>query len=127
MAKLKGDISARFKMHDLGELKYILGIHVVRERSRRTITLHQSQYADSVLQQYGYGDSNSVATPMAANVKLSVDMSPTSQADILFMQDKDYRGVVGSLMYLMICTRPDLAYLVQQLSQFLTNPGAKHW
>ncbi|KAF0751265.1 hypothetical protein AaE_006445 [Aphanomyces astaci] len=43
------------------------------------------------------------------------------------MVDKLYRSVVGSIMNLMISTRPDLAYVVQQLSQFLTNPSPAHW
>jgi hypothetical protein len=127
MATIKSDLASRFKMHDLGELTFILGIRITRDRSRRTLTMSQSQYASTVLRRFGHSASNPVATPMAPRQKLCDAMRPSSEADRLFMLDKDYRAVVGSLMYLMIGTRPDLAYLVQQLSQFLSDPGPDHW
>ncbi|KAF0758332.1 hypothetical protein AaE_003971 [Aphanomyces astaci] len=66
-------------------------------------------------------------TPMEVNLKLSESMCPQDKTERTYMVDKPYRSVVGSIMYLMISTRPDLAYVVQQLSQFLTNPGPAHW
>jgi hypothetical protein len=127
MGSIKADFSTRFSMHDLGELKSILGFHIIRDRAAKTITLHQSQYATAVVQRFGYGDCNPVPTPVMANLKLSTSMCALSLDDIHYMKDKPYRSVVGSLMYLMTGTRPDLAYLVQQLSQFLNNPGPEHW
>ena len=122
---IKDDLKSRFKMHDLGELKFILGLHIVRDRSRRTLTMHQSQYASVVLQRFGMTSSNGVGTPMECNLKLSESMCPSTDDERTYMADKPYRAVVGSLMYLMISTRPDLAYVVQQLSQFADYPRAQ--
>lgn len=143
---MKQRLSSRFRMHDLGELRFLLGIHVVRDRTRRTITLHQQQYATRVLKRYGYDMCNPHPTPTSGTLKLSSNTStPTPKRKPLTGKAKffskrkerpispssrdklpDYAGVVGSLMYLMVCTRPDLSYLVQQLSQFLSNPGPDH-
>ncbi|KAF0718004.1 hypothetical protein AaE_010737 [Aphanomyces astaci] len=65
-------------------------------------------------------------TPMEVNLKLSESMCPQDETELTYMVDKPYRFVVASITYLMISTRPDLAY-TQQLSQFLTNPGPTHW
>ncbi|KAF0761984.1 hypothetical protein AaE_003363 [Aphanomyces astaci] len=62
-----------------------------------------------------------------AGASVSESLCPQNDAERLSMVDKPYRSVVDSIMYLMISTRPDLAYVVQQLSQFLTNPGPVHW
>jgi hypothetical protein len=127
MTSIKADLSSRFKMTDLGPLKFILGLHIARDRSARTLTMHQSQYASSIIKKYGMQDSNPMPTPMELNTKLSESMSPQTDEERKAMLAFPYRSVVGSLMYLMISTRPDLAFVVQQLSQFLANAGLKHW
>jgi hypothetical protein len=127
IATIKDGLSARFKMHDLGPLTFILGFHILRDRTQRTLTMHQSQYATSILKRFSMENSKPVGTPMECNLKLSESMCPQNDAEREFMKQHSYRSVVGSIMYLMISTRPDLAYVVQQLSQFLTNPGPGHW
>ncbi|KAF0711079.1 hypothetical protein AaE_012274, partial [Aphanomyces astaci] len=129
MRTIKHGLSSRFRMHDLGALTFILGFHIVRDRSARTLTMHQSQYAKftSILKRFSMENSKPAPTPMEYNLKLSESMCPQNDAERQSMVDKPYRSVVGSIMYLMISTRPDLAYVVQQLSQFLSNPGPAHW
>ena len=68
-----------------------------------------------------------MATPTDRNIKLSDAMCPIAQADIDTMKDIPYREAVGSFMYLVVGTRPDFAYFIRGVSQFLTNPGEDHW
>jgi hypothetical protein len=64
---------------------------------------------------------------MDPGVKLSTSMSPSSLDDLAFMKDKPYISAVGFLLYLAICTRPDISYAVGVLSRFTSNPGPAHW
>jgi hypothetical protein len=70
---------------------------------------------------------NSVASPFNPGTTLSASQCASTPDDISFMADKPYRSAVGSFMYLAMGTRPDLAYSLQQLSQFLHCPGPAHW
>jgi len=68
-----------------------------------------------------------VSTPFAGHFKLSMRQSPISEKQKVEMKNVPYSSAVGSLMYAMICTRPDIAYVVGVVSRFLTNPGKEHW
>lgn len=68
-----------------------------------------------------------IRTPMDSAQKLSKEQCPRTAAERAEMDAKPYQQVVGSLMYAMVATRPDLAYSVGQLCQFMQNPGIEHW
>ncbi|GMF23605.1 unnamed protein product [Phytophthora fragariaefolia] len=68
-----------------------------------------------------------IATPAERNVKLSVSGQPNSEAEKDAMKDIPYREAVGSIMYLMVGTRPDMAFYMREVSHFLANPGMGHW
>ena len=68
-----------------------------------------------------------VSTPLATHFKMSFKQSPSNEDDKLYMQWVPYAYVVGSLMYAMVCTRPDIAHVVGTVSRFLSNPGREHW
>ena len=72
-------------------------------------------------------NAKAVSTPLAAHFKLSVNQSPSNEAEKLDMQRVPYASAVGSLMYAMVCTRPDIAHAVGTVSRFLSNPGREHW
>ena len=65
-------------------------------------------------------------TPLEEGLKLTSEMSPQTQEEFCNMENVPYRQAVGSLMYLMVSTRPDLAAAVQQVSRFGANPGELH-
>ena len=64
---------------------------------------------------------------MKANVKLSRDMFPQTLEENQIMAKKSYRRVVGCLIYTMLCTRLDIAFVVGTVSQYLEDAGVKHW
>lgn len=124
-SRFKELISQCFTMEDLGECSYFLGMRLVRNRASKTITLHQDKYIESILEEYGMNDCRPTKTPMVPNTHLV----PASPEDILAFEStgENYRRAVGLLNYLVLCTRPDLALVASQLSQFLEHPGMEHW
>ncbi|RAW21199.1 hypothetical protein PC110_g22358 [Phytophthora cactorum] len=114
-------------MSDLGEAQYLLGWSITRNRKNRSIFIHQEKYATKVLDRFSHLDSHPVGTPTDGSLKLTQDMCPQIEADKAEMKAIPYREAVGSFMYLMMGTRPDLAYFLREVSQFLANPGQAHW
>ncbi|XP_075515551.1 secreted RxLR effector protein 161-like [Primulina tabacum] len=68
-----------------------------------------------------------VITPIGAHIKLSAVQSPVTEDGINEMKIIPYANAVGSIMYGMVCTRPDLAYASSLVSRFMSNPGPEHW
>ena len=68
-----------------------------------------------------------VHTPMAKGDKFSLKQYPKNEFEHKKMQKIPYASAVGSLMYVQVCTRPDLAYIVGMLGRYLSNPGMDHW
>ena len=117
---VKFELNKRFEMTDLGEARWILGMEVKRDRKKRTLNISQRQYVMDILERHGMADCRSVSTPMVPNLSLMKLSAPE-------MDVTTYQSAVGSLMYAMIGTRPDLAHAVGVLSQFAANPGTEHW
>ena len=64
-----------------------------------------------------------ISTPLASHFKLSSSQCPVTEQERLEMSNIPYCNVVGTIMYLMICTRPDLGYAMSMISRFMSNPG----
>ena len=126
IAKLKSAFHERFQMTDLGPLTGILGWEIIRNRSCGSMIIHQSKYASEVVARFGNNVPHAT-TPMAPHSKLSKSQCPTDEVGKAAMQSRPYRSLIGSLMYLAMGTRPDIVYSLQQLSQYLANPGPTHW
>ena len=120
-------LSAEFKMEDFGEASVVLKIRIRRDKERGILTLDQSKYAASVLQRFGMQDCKGVSIPLSHGTYFSVGQSPDGDEEKEQMSAIPYRQAVGSLMYLMVSTRPDIAAAVQVLSRFGSNPGPAHW
>ena len=118
---MKSQLSVKFKMTDLGLARQFLGIQIERNCQACTIRIHQKPYAESVLKRFGMEACNGVSTPMDPNVQLVASDFDASPQDRL-----DYQQAVGSIMYVMLGTRPDLAHSISTLSKFCTNPSPDH-
>ncbi|KAH7852964.1 hypothetical protein Vadar_031538 [Vaccinium darrowii] len=127
--RLKVQLNKEFEMKDLGEARKILGMEIQRDRVKGTIHLTQQQYLKKVLERFGVGKGNSkpVSVPLAPHFKLSASLSPSSEEERKYMTNVPYASLVGSLMYAMVCTRPDLAQAVSMVSRYMHDPGKVHW
>lgn len=120
-------LGSEFEMKDMGPAKKILGMEITRHRRRGVLFLSQCDYLRKVVAKFGMSEAKAVHTPSAAHFKLSVRMSPKTEKDKASMERVPYASAVGSLMYAMVCTRPDLAYAASLVSRFMANPGREHW
>jgi Reverse transcriptase (RNA-dependent DNA polymerase) len=118
---LKAQLNEEYEMKDLGELKYFLGIQVHRDRERKIIHLSQPGYNRTILERYGMQNSKPANTPLSSGARLT----KATTADAL-TDRKEYQSMVGSIMYGMLATRPDLAQCIQQISQFSQTPTRAH-
>jgi hypothetical protein len=124
---MKEDIADNFEITDLGEVRYLLKWDISRDRKLRKLQIGQQKYCEEVLRRFGMEDCNPVSTPMEPGSDISMKDCPTKEEDIQEMKKYPYREVLGSLMYLMVSTRPDLAHAVGMLGRYANNPGKRHW
>ncbi|KAE8663055.1 Histone-lysine N-methyltransferase SUVR4 [Hibiscus syriacus] len=125
--ELKAQLARKFEMKDLGSTNKILGIQIHRDRSNRKIWLSQKNYLKKILSRFNIQDCKSIFTHLPINFKLSSSMSPSSEEEMMKMFRVLYASVVGSLMFAMICARPNIAQAVGVVSRYMTNPGKEHW
>ena len=127
LSEVKVWLAKQFDMKDLGEAAYILGIQIFRDRKNRTLSLSQASYIDKVMDRFSMQDCKRGQTPFRHGVSLSKDQSPKTAQEIEDMRKIPYASAVGSLMYAMLCTRPDICFAVGVVSRFQSNPGPEHW
>ncbi|KAA0040136.1 retrovirus-related Pol polyprotein from transposon TNT 1-94 [Cucumis melo var. makuwa] len=125
--EIKEQLKNEFEMKDLGSAKRILGMEITRQRSRRELFLSQKQYTKKVLAKFNMANANEVSTSMGQQFKLSAKESSKESTERQAMSNVPYSNATGSLMYLMVCTRPDLAYNSSLFSRYMGNPGRNHW
>src|SRR5579859_3800899 len=119
---VKRALAEKFNMKDVGELTFFLGIQVNRDRADKTIMIREDGYVNMILKKFQMLDAKPASIPIPHGVKLiKLDEQEESTID-----DKIYQSKVGSLMYAMLCTHPDLAYTVSQISQFNNHPSEEH-
>ena len=114
---LKASLSSKFEMKDLGTAKQILGMRISRDKSAGTLNLSQEQYVEKVLARFRVNDAKPKTTPLANHIKLSKEQSPKTAQEREHMALVPYTSAVGSLMYVMVCTRPDIAHAVGVVSR----------
>ncbi|KAF3676984.1 Retrovirus-related Pol polyprotein from transposon TNT 1-94 [Capsicum annuum] len=124
---LKASLSSEFEMKDLGAAKQILGMRISRDRSAGTLNLSQEQYVEKVLTRFRIINAKPRTTPLVNHIKLSKEQSPKTTQEQEHIALVLYASAVGSLMYAMVCTRPDIAHTVVVVSRYMANPGKKHW
>ncbi|WOH01606.1 hypothetical protein DCAR_0520990 [Daucus carota subsp. sativus] len=124
---LKKDLSKFFDMKDLGPAQQILGMKIIRDRKARKLFLSQKEYVERVIKRFNMKNAKPVGTPLSNHFKLSKKSCPSTEKEKKMMKDVPYSSAVGSLMYAMVCTRPDIAHAVGVVSRYLSNPGREHW
>ena len=124
--EIEETLKKEFLVKCLGELEHYVGIVVEREikDGRDTITIHQKPYNERVAKEYGPNFKMKATVP-APDYRLSKEDCPVTDEEKAKISYK-YINATGSLLYSVICTRPDLNFATMQLARFNSNPGAKH-
>lgn len=119
--KLKGHLSVKFEVKDLGAVKYCLGLEFTR--SKNIIAISQRGYILEILERFGMSECKPVTTPLEPGFKLFGERGGTDEHEAKV----PYRELIGALSYLSVGTRPDIAHTVSYLGQFNDCHGEVHW
>ena len=117
---IKSSLANRFHMKDFGKISNFLGMEF--EVNSQSIKIHQSQYVAKILERFKMSNCNPKSIPCDLSVaKLDLNTESPELED-----PRLYREIVGSLIYLMTCTRADICYVISILSQFMSKPTMAH-
>ena len=119
----KRKFKTQFKMVDNGDVHYVLGMQINRDRSNKILTISHPNYLSNVLKRFKMENSKPVATPLEAGKKFQ----KTTDEDQMFHDISLYQQAIGCLTYAATTTRPDIAAAISALSQYMSNPSVDHW
>lgn len=117
----KKKLLTTFDGRDLGPATFFLGMDIKQDRQARTITLGQSRLTTDLLDKYGMTECKPLSVPLSASTKL------TKEGEPLDTVTHGYSQLIGSLMYLSVCTRPDISQAVGALARYMAAPTVAHW
>ena len=109
-------------MKDLGDANTFLGIEIIRDRPNRSITLTQRGYVSKILTRFGKKITNNHKPLLPITTRLEPNPDQASAEST-----SEYQQQIGSIMYAMTKTRPDLAYPISLLARFMSNPAPQHF
>lgn len=115
---IKHMLSSNFHMKDLGPVRYFLGLEI--DRTDAGFFISQQKYVKDLLQEYGMSQAKHLSLPLDSHLKLTETKGDPLPNPVI------YQRLLGKLIYLTI-TRPDMAYSVQLLSQFMHKPTTVHF
>jgi hypothetical protein len=120
--EIKSALSSRYRMTDMGKLSWYLGIQVLQ--TNESILLSQSNYTEATLERFEMQNCKPTSTPMFNQDLHRTETKAESENNV---HELKYRSLIGCLMYLSVCTRPDITYAVNKLARFVSNPSQEHW
>ena len=120
--EFKAQIASVYKFSDIGEITQFLGLRILRDRKTRTISIDQQHYIEKIIERFDFERAHPKHTPMTSSSKLVA--SPRTAPDPTLQ--KRYQSMVGSLMYAMLGSRPDICFTVNKLAQYGLNPDEEH-
>ncbi|KAL2243462.1 UNVERIFIED_CONTAM: Retrovirus-related Pol polyprotein from transposon TNT 1-94 [Sesamum indicum] len=124
---LQKDLGKTFEMKNLDDAKRILGMDITRDRNESKILLNQRTYILSILKKISMENSKPVSVPLVVHFQLCRDQSPKNDFEKEKMSKVPYSNVIGSIMFLMVCSQPDIIYAISCLNRYMSNPGPPHW
>lgn len=120
--EIKTSLSNSFKMKDMGKAQGCIGIRITQTNDG--VELDQSKYINEILARFNMNDAKPISTPSDPGQKLSIEMITEDDSK---NHDIPYQEAVGSLLYVAQCTRPDIAFAINDVSRFNSNFGNAHW
>ncbi|GJW18660.1 retrotransposon protein, putative, ty1-copia subclass [Tanacetum coccineum] len=127
LQSVKDCLGRCFSMKDLGEATFILGIKIYKDRSKQLIGLSQNAYMDKILKRYKMDNSKRGYIPMQERLDLNKSQGAQNPKEVNRLKNVPYASEVGSIMYVVRCTRPDVAFAQNRTCRFQQNLGELHW
>ena len=121
LSDTKNKILTAFDARDMGDATCFLGIDIHRDRNARKITLTQHRLINDLLRKNGLEECKPLLTPLSTATKLTKDGEPLDTSVY------GYSQLIGSLMYISVCTRPDISQAVGALARYMATPTVTHW
>jgi hypothetical protein len=129
IAWFETELDKRFSMTHVDDVKMFVGIEVDRDRENGTLELKQTTYIDKILEHHGMQDAHDKHTPMQENTKVSREDCCKGNPELI-KQYEDmgclYPSGAAEILYLALCTRPDMAFVAKELCKVMSDPGPKH-
>ncbi|GJY64508.1 retrotransposon protein, putative, ty1-copia subclass [Tanacetum coccineum] len=123
LQEVKSWLCKCFSMKDLGKAAYILGIKIIHDRSKRLIALSQCGYLDKILKKFRMENSKKGYTPIMEKPDYIKSKGAKTPSEVQRMQRVPYASAIGSIIYAVRCTRPDVAFAQNLCSRFQQNPA----
>ena len=120
-------LSSQFNMKELGEAGHILRIKLLRDCKNRMLGLLQATYIGNILARFSMQDSKKGFLPFRHGITLSKYQCPKTPDEIEKMKAIPYSSIVGSLIYAMLCTKPNICFIVGMVSRYQSNLGQEQW
>ena len=127
VTRFKNDLKRFYDISDLGEIHWVLGIEIKRDRMARTISLSQRTYIDTILEEFKLKDAAPLTVPAEPGAILGKHQCPESTREKEDMANVPYARGVGKVMYYYVATGPQIGYITRVLAQFMANPDRPHW
>jgi hypothetical protein len=124
---VKAHLSSKFGMKDLSASNFILGMEIKRDQKKRKLWLNHRKYVETILQRFNMQECKPIKVPIPIDVMLYVNQCPKTREEEEYMPHFLYVSVVGSLMYVMVCTRSKIAHVVGVLSRYMSKLRKEHW
>jgi hypothetical protein len=114
-------LTSRFKSRVMGVPSYFLGMNIVYQKENGYVKLYQQTYIEAIVKKYGLETVMPKSLPMEPGKILMKSQTEVSQ------QFSQYGSLIGALLFLAVCSRPDISFAVGVLSKFVSNPTKEHW
>ena len=122
LEEVKKALRQKFDIKDMGKLHHFLGMKIIQNEETGSVWIGQPAYTESLLQKFEMDMARPVATPVDTGTKLLKTVDNDECID-----QRQYQSAIGSLLYLSVATRPDIAFAVSNAAKFSAQPGKQHW
>ena len=126
VTRFKNEIKKVYKITDLGDLQWFLGMEIKHDHATHTISINQCTYIESMAIKFGLTNAKPVYIPMLPGETLSHDQSPSMPAETKEMSKIPYGNMIGHVLWPVMISCPDAVFATAILSQFISNPSPAH-
>ena len=127
MHEVKQFLSKHFDMKDMGDASYVIGIKIFRDKHNGILGLSQKTYINRVLEIFRMKDCSPSVAPIMKGNRFNLNQCPKNDFEKEKMKNIPYVSVVGNIMYVQVCTKPDITFIFSMLQRYQSNPGMNHW